>query len=174
MQLESQVGAAASYLANRDNGNTELESSTLSETNTTLLKILQKLDQFTQLNHPSPTPISIHNNCTSRTIVADCSSQTEPDFLPDAPPGIQVQTTNNASIEEHVQEEEILTCTICHSTFPLSSQLDRHLELDHEITKEGYSPMDTSPSINDTPESYQESSSQTSESLPGTSDNNQL
>ena len=149
MQLEDQIGIAASYVSSRDGDmrsdrvtGSDSRCENLSQISDKLNNILTKLtmatDQFTSRSQA----INIYNTTSSthRQIMNDRHTQTMSDN----------STDNNDSIEVHKQIEEdldvdeiFLQCTVCSKTFNSNSDLDKHIESTHTDPKDNSSACPT-------------------------------
>ena len=137
MQLEDQIGIAASYVSSRDTnardaGMTDSDprcknlSQIGDKLNNLLAKISTVIDQFTSRSQA----VNIYNNTstTNRQAVYDRDTQTISDSY----------VQSNDSMKEHGQlmealdsEEIILQCTVCSNIFNSNSDLENHIETIH-------------------------------------------
>ena len=149
MQLEDQIGIAASYVSSRDSA-TRGASATSSDSkcgnisqisdklNNILTKITVVADQFTSRSQA----VNIYNTTSSnqRQIMIDRDTQT-----------MSVNSIeNNDSIKEHRRTEEdleieetTLQCTVCSNTFNSNSDLDKHIKATHTDPKDNSSACPT-------------------------------
>ena len=145
MQLEDQIGIAASYVSNRDTDirgasvtSSDLRCENLSQIsdklNNLVTKISMVVDQFISRSHA----VNIYNTTSSthRQVVYDRGTQTMD--------GSSVQNNDSMNEQDTLDSEEIiLQCTVCSNTFKSSSDLDNHIESTHRGPNDNYSACPT-------------------------------
>ena len=148
MQLESQVNIATAYIStpNTTTGPSptlqlpSVTSEQISSLISSLNQLADKLSALPDLLAKSHT-VNVFNN-TKKPAFFEKATQTTC-ILPsssDASAVAAVVPTEDATMESDTvsspqNHEDILTCTLCNETLPSSTQLNYHLETDHDVTK---------------------------------------
>ena len=134
MQLESQVGSAASYLSSRDTGHQSNISTNISDHLTALLTtmnlVLSKLTLCTDSPAASrSSPISIYNSpCQlSKVTLVDMGTQTDTATINTV--DMTVTPITRDTVPDNT--EAVLSCTLCGKVLESIELLDLHIESTH-------------------------------------------
>lgn len=148
MQLESQVNIATAYISS-PNTNTsptptlQLPSFTPEQISSLISSLNQLADKFSALPDllAKSQTVNVFNNTQKPTFFEKASQTTcIPPSSSDASAVAAVAPTDDTTMESDTvsspqNHEDILTCTLCNETLPSCTQLNYHLETDHDVTK---------------------------------------
>ena len=136
MQLESQVGSAASYLSSRDTGHQSNISTNISDHLTALLTtmnlVLSKLTLCTDSPAASrSSPISIYNSPCQlpKVTLVNMGTQTDTATINTNTVDMSVTTITRETMPDDT--EAVLSCTLCGKVLESMEQLDLHIESTH-------------------------------------------
>ena len=134
LQLESQVGSARSYMSSREmpHVNDNPSNQQLCDILASMNLIHTKLNLITDNGLIKPQAVNVYNNpCQHQKQLGSNQSTQTP---PASPPEVLSHTGDDLSKENREtedNEEVVLTCTVCHSTFQSIRQLEKHMERSH-------------------------------------------
>ena len=148
MQLDSQVGVAANYIASRE---TIAENTTSAVNNEGFLKIndslnllLAKITALVDQQNTKSQQVNVYNSACSppkpTMVDKDCQTQNQAS----SENNIIIECMETDSTEETEQTEAVLQCTVCDRTLKSSSELENHIDLEHAPSPSTSNPSSTS------------------------------
>ena len=143
MQLESQVGSAASYLSSRDTGHQSNISPNICDQLTALLTTMNLvLSKLVPSTDSRSSPINIYNSpCqVPKLTMIDMGTQTDKVDIISA--DMTMTTITRETLADDT--EAVLSCTLCGKVLESIAQLDLHIESNHSSS----STIPEVPSIN--------------------------
>ena len=135
MQLESQVGIAASLISSRDSNPPQADADRASSFRDSLDLLHRKIDTLSSLTHTKVPCVNVYNNAGNyEPQRSSKASQTMPVPPSNHDQAIPSETDNDEATNIDAEAEDtvtVFTCTICNENAESSAHLDRHLEVTH-------------------------------------------
>ena len=126
MQLETQVGAAASFISDRGTGestSSNTSSDSLSRLNDSLNLLMTKLALLTDQSSAHNQSVNVYNNA--------CHLQ-KPEIVNKTTQTVEsMDAYDKSGDKQNDFVEDVLKCTICNKTFETSTHLEDHIETAH-------------------------------------------